>query len=344
MLGYGDLLLDGAFGQLDEPVLDALPRMRRSSKDLLELVREMLDLNRLETGRMPVHLEEVVPADVLEEVAAYSADLEVAPDVALRTSCEPELPPITTDRAKVVTILRNLIGNAVKFTREGVIEASISAADDDGIYLTVRDTGAGIAPVLLPHIFEPFRQGEASSGGLRSGVGLGLYIVRRMVDALGGNLSVDSTPGRGSTFRVTIPNGRRPLLDERDRLRAILSTTGGEAVVVDAEGTIVAVNDRWLRGATERGAATTDRLGVGANYFAVCARSFGSEAAVAAEASRGLRDVIDGRREHFTLDYVLAAPGGPEPHRMHVSALAGAERHALVSHVVIARDESAAES
>jgi signal transduction histidine kinase len=343
MLGYGDLLLDGAFGELDAPVVDALHRMRRSSKDLLELVREMLDLNRLETGRMPVHLEEVVPAEMLAEVAAYSADLAIAPEVALRTSCAAQLPAITTDRAKVVTILRNLIGNAVKFTRAGVIEASIAAAADAGICLTVRDTGAGIAPVLLPHIFEPFRQGEASSAGPHSGVGLGLYIVRRMVDALGGQLAVDSAPGRGSTFRVTIPDGRRPLLDERDRLRAMLATTVGEAAVVDGEGTIVAVNDRWLRAAAERGAVATDRLGVGANYFAACARAFGSAGKVAAEASRGLRDVVDGRREHFTLEYSLAAPGGPEPHRMHVSALAGATRHALVAHVVVDPAEGSAD-
>lgn len=209
VLGYADLLLDGALGALDEQQLDALRRMQRSGKDLLELVRGLLDMNRLETGRMPVSLSEVEPADLMAEVERYGADLQRAPGVILHTRCRPQMHPVFTDRAKVVTILRNLIGNALKFTRDGRVEATIDSTAD-GFCLTVSDTGEGIASEMVPHIFEPFRQGEASTPRTQGGVGLGLYIVRRMVEALGGHLEVETEPGHGSTFRVTIPEGRRP--------------------------------------------------------------------------------------------------------------------------------------
>jgi PAS domain S-box-containing protein len=335
ILGYGDLLLDGAFGELAAPAIDALQRMQRSSKDLLELVREMLDLNRLESGRMPVHLAPVVPAELLAEVGTYCADIDRAPEVVLRTSCDVKLPAVVTDRAKVVTILRNLIGNALKFTKEGVVEATIGPADG-AFCLTVSDTGEGIAPELVPHVFEPFRQGDTRTTRPHGGVGLGLYIVRRMVDSLGGTLAVDSEPGHGTTFRVVLPDGHPPLLEEHGRLKAMLATTSGEAAIVDSEGVVIAVNDRWLRYAAENGAKATDRLGVGANYFAVCARAYGPDAAVAAEASRGLREVLEGRREPFALEYVCDSPTGRWPYRLQVSALDGAAHYALVSHVRVA--------
>ena len=332
ILGYGDLLLDGAFGELDPDVHDALRRMQRSSKDLLELVREMLDLNRLESGRMPVQLAPVEPAELLAEVATTFGDVERTSAVALQTTCDPALPAIVTDRAKVATILRNLVGNALKFTDAGTVTVAIAHCDG-GLDVTVSDTGAGIAPELLPHVFEPFRQGDASMTRRHGGVGLGLYIVRRMVEALGGNLSVESEPGRGSTFRVTIPDGRRPLLEDHGRLHAVLATAGGTAAIVGSEGTLVAVNDPWLHYAAEHGALPTDRIGVGANYFAACARSHGPDATVAAEAARGLREVLEGRREQFTLDYACDTPTGRWPYRMQVSALGGPVRQALVSHV-----------
>jgi signal transduction histidine kinase len=334
ILGYGDLLLDGAFGDLDTPVVDALRRMHRSSKDLLELVREMLDLNRLETGRMPVHLSDVDPAELLDDLSRYCADLERAPGVELRMSCASGVRPVETDAAKVVTILRNLVCNALKFTQTGAVEVTASLPPSgSGLCLTVSDTGSGIGPELLPHVFEPFRQGDTRTTRLHGGVGLGLYIVRRMTDALGGQISVDSEPGHGSTFRVTVPDGRAPLLEEHGRLQAVLAITNGEAAVVDGDGTIIAVNDRWLRFPAEVGAATTEHLGIGTNYFTVCARARGADHAVAAEMSRGLREVIDGRRDRFNLDYACDTPTGRWPYRVLVSALDGAVREVLVSHV-----------
>jgi len=334
VLGYGDLLLDGAFGKLDPKVLDVLSRMRRSSQELLQLVDEVLDLNRLESGRIPVHLHEVSPAELLAEVEARCADVERSPAVELKTSCAPDLPPIVTDAAKVSAILKNLIGNALKFTSTGEVVVSI-AAQDDGLALTVSDTGMGITPEQQPLIFDPFRQGDSTMTRRFGGVGLGLYIVRRMVECLGGRIALDSEPGRGSTFRVWIPDGRRPILEDRGRLETVLATTGGEAAIVDPEGTIVAVNERWLAFASTLGARATERLGVGVNYFEVCARACDRDVTVAQSASAGLRAVLDGLREHFTLDWTCDTAGGPRRYRMQVSALGGATRYALVSHTPI---------
>ena len=112
-----------------------------------------------------------------------------------------------TDRLKLKIVLKNLLSNALKFTRAGRV-ATTTQARDGGVEFCVSDTGNGIAPELLPHIFEMFRQGEQMLTRQERGVGLGLYIVRRMVELLGGTIAVESAVGKGSTFRVWVPMGR----------------------------------------------------------------------------------------------------------------------------------------
>ena len=331
ILGYGDLLLDGAFGDLGKEALDALAGMRRSSRGLLQLVDEMLDLNRLEGGRIQVQLTEVSPGALLAEIELYCADLGRQPEVALRIACDPDLGPILTDAAKVGVVLKNLIGNALKFTSSGEV-AVTAAAHEGGLALTVRDTGIGIAPEQQPFIFEPFRQGDSTMTRRHGGVGLGLYIVQRMVDALGGTITVDSEPGRGSTFRAWVPDARRSLPDEHARFQSLLADADGEAAIVDNDGTIVAVNDRWLRFAQEQRTRQTDRLGVGVNYFEVCAHVRDDDADTALAVSDGLRALLDGERDHFVLEYTCVAPRGHWSYRMEASPIGGTARYALVSH------------
>jgi signal transduction histidine kinase len=119
---------------------------------------------------------------------------------------ERELPPIYTDPAKLKVVLKNLIGNAVKFTEQGcvTVDAYPSAR---GIEIRVADTGIGIPPEALPVIFEPFRQLESATTRQHEGTGLGLHIVKRLLELLGGKIKVESELGRGSTFRVWVPTG-----------------------------------------------------------------------------------------------------------------------------------------
>jgi PAS domain S-box-containing protein len=203
ILGYQDLLLDETFGELTPEQRDALERSERNARALLELISATLDLSRLESGRLPIDLHEFDPAAVLRELELESRDLALFPGVVLEWRIPAYLPRLYSDAAKLKVVLKNLLGNAAKYTHAGRITVS-AAARDGGVEFAVADTGIGIAPELLPAIFEAFRQ-VGDGVPLQGGVGLGLYIVRRLLAELGGSVDVESAPGSGSTFRVFVP-------------------------------------------------------------------------------------------------------------------------------------------
>ena len=126
------------------------------------------------------------------------------PTVALVWDAAPQLPCIRTDALKLKVVMKNLLSNALKFTEEGRVTVS-ACPRAAGVEIAVADTGIGIAPDVLPIIFEPFRQGESGLTRGYGGVGLGLYIVRRLVELLAGTVTVDTEVGRGTTFRVWLP-------------------------------------------------------------------------------------------------------------------------------------------
>jgi len=201
ILGYHSLLLDGTFGALQADQHDAVTRADLNARALAELISATLDMSRLEAGHLPLDLREFDLAALLRDVESETRDLLRRPGVRLEWTAVPTLPPLYSDAAKIKVVLKNLVGNAVKFTERGTI--TVSAAPQAGaVVISVRDTGAGIPPELLSVIFEPFRQAPGEHHG---GVGLGLYIVRRLLAELGGTVDVESTVGGGSVFRVTLP-------------------------------------------------------------------------------------------------------------------------------------------
>lgn len=204
ILGYSQLLLGDAFGPLQPEQVEALGRIERNAADLNALVNAVLDLSRLERGRLPVVARAVDPAEVMRAVEYEIGAPDLHPGVEFSWEVEPGLSPLYTDVRRLKVILKNVIDNAFKFTERGSIRVQV-AGRDGHVEFAVADTGIGIAPTVLPTIFECFRQGHDFLTRSYGGVGLGLYVVQRLVNDLGGEIVVESEPGKGSTFRIRIP-------------------------------------------------------------------------------------------------------------------------------------------
>jgi signal transduction histidine kinase len=205
IIGYTDMLLDKDCGDLAAEQEQLLQRVEANARELLELINATLDVSRFDAGRSPLDRQEVAIGALMAEIQWETANRILKPRVALEWKIPAEPLVLYTDRTKLKVIVKNLLGNALKFTEQGVIcvDARLAGA---GVEVSVSDTGIGIAEDMLPVIFDMFRQGDLASSPHYGGVGLGLYIVRRLLDLLGGTVSVESTLGQGSTFRVWIPN------------------------------------------------------------------------------------------------------------------------------------------
>jgi len=201
ILGYNDLLLDEVFGQLTPEQAASLDRVGTSARELLELISATLDISRLETSRAALNLRDIDPAALLREIEAETRSMLEKPGVEAVWRVAPDLPHLYSDAVKVKVLLKNLIANAAKFTDHGSVTISAEARDG-GLEFRVADTGIGMTPDTVAVIFEPFRQGDSSSTRRHGGVGLGLYIVTRLLELLAGRIEVESAPGVGSTFRV----------------------------------------------------------------------------------------------------------------------------------------------
>ncbi|MGE0682094.1 MAG: ATP-binding protein [Candidatus Binatia bacterium] len=204
IMGYTDLMMEGEFGAVREEQKDRLRRMKRSTYELLDLITAALDISRLEAGRLPIDIKEVQIAALLDELQEETQGLQEHSALDFVWQVEPDLPCIRTDLEKLKIVLKNLIGNAVKFTKEGSITI-MARSRGGGIEISTADTGIGIPREELLTIFDPFQQGENSTEGLYKGAGLGLHIVKRMLTLLGGRIEVESDVGQGSTFRVWVP-------------------------------------------------------------------------------------------------------------------------------------------
>ena len=199
--GYSDLLHDHVFGALNPEQSDIVGRIRQSALVLLDLVNTTLALGRLESGREPINATLVPVAAVADEVRRELEAL-VPSDVALTWRIDPAL-AVATDRDKLKMIVKNLVGNALKFTKHGHVQVDADWSRDV-LEVSVRDTGVGIAPEHLGVVFDMFRQVDGSPTRPFEGVGLGLHIVKRLSELLGGSVSVASTLGEGTTFVVRI--------------------------------------------------------------------------------------------------------------------------------------------
>ncbi len=204
IIGLSGMLLEDADHPDSAEMKESLKRIGSSANHLLGLINDILDLSRIEAGRMPVRIEAFAPAPLAEEALATVALMAKDKGIRLESNYPQPLPLIDSDQQRVRQILINLLGNAVKFTDTGVVRLEGTAADGM-LSIAVSDTGTGIASDHLPRLFQEFSQIDNSSTRKHGGTGLGLAISRRMARLLGGDIMVQSAPGKGSTFTVTLP-------------------------------------------------------------------------------------------------------------------------------------------
>ncbi len=204
--GYTEMLRDGAPGVLNAEQAELVERIDARGRELLELIEAILHVGRIEMGRDAISLHSVRIGDLIDTMKNVTAGLPRSGDVAFHWESPPDLDGvIVTDAAKVALVVRNLVSNAFKFTANGSVTVRI-AFHSPVLTIEVRDTGIGILPDQVPIIFEMFRQLDGGSTRGHGGVGLGLYIVKQVIDRLGGSVSVESAPGHGSVFRITLPD------------------------------------------------------------------------------------------------------------------------------------------
>jgi signal transduction histidine kinase len=206
IIGYVEILREAAASKLGPDEREMLDAVDRYSRLQLELVTNVLDFSRVSSGRISLDVSRFALEAALADVAALHVESLKQSGLELRLEVAPSVSEVETDRVKLQEIVRNLLDNAIKFTPRGRIEIRARSTEDPGIVvIEVRDTGKGISEEDLAHIFDEFRQVGPSSTRSTGGVGLGLAIVRRLAEALGGCVSVESTVGAGSTFTVQLP-------------------------------------------------------------------------------------------------------------------------------------------
>jgi PAS domain S-box-containing protein len=205
IVGYTSLMLEGVSGALTPSLTEKLHRVDSNAHHLLSIINDLLDLTRIESGKLPIRIEPFRLAELFDEVRDDAESLIHASSLEVRFEFGDALPPVTSDRQKIKQILLNLLSNALKFTPEGRVSVRGSYNQDcDRIEVAVADTGVGVSPERQETIFEAFGQTGAFYAGGHAGTGLGLSICRRLATLLGGDITLRSGEG-GSTFTLVLP-------------------------------------------------------------------------------------------------------------------------------------------
>jgi signal transduction histidine kinase len=205
VIGFSDVLLEHTFGELNEKQEQYIGIIQTSGRHLLSLINDILDLSKIEAGRMELELTQFDVEMAVDNTVTLVRDRAARHDLTLAVEVEPGLPPVVGDERKIKQILLNLLSNAVKFTPDGGRIGVRAGRVEGGVEIAVSDTGIGIAPEDQAAIFEEFRQVGTDVIHKREGTGLGLALTKRFVELHGGRIRIESEPGKGSTFTCTLP-------------------------------------------------------------------------------------------------------------------------------------------
>jgi PAS domain S-box-containing protein len=209
IIGYTSLMREHIYGELSIPQDDTLHKVYITSQHLLALINDVLDLSKIEAGKMPLHLEEVDLGAMIADLSETIMPMVRKKQLVYENIVDPHVPRIVTDRTKLKQILLNLLSNAIKFTPKGTVRIEASLANER-VRIGVIDSGIGIKPEHLEVIFEDFRQLDQSHTREYGGTGLGLSITKNLLALLGGNIAVESKYGGGSRFTIELPRRLEP--------------------------------------------------------------------------------------------------------------------------------------
>jgi signal transduction histidine kinase len=204
ILGYTELVLDDIYGAVPEKIREVLSRVQQSGQHLLGLINAVLDLSKIEAGRLILSLADYAMQDVVQTVLTAVESLAAERQLALKVTMSPDLPPGKGDAQRLCQVLLNLVGNALKFTEVGEVRVQVTA-ENGAFMVAVSDTGPGISEADQQKIFEEFQQADSSTIRKQGGTGLGLSIAKKIIELHGGHIGVESQLGKGSTFWFTLP-------------------------------------------------------------------------------------------------------------------------------------------
>jgi signal transduction histidine kinase len=204
ILGYTELILDRIYGEVPDQIEDVLTRLEKNGRHLLSLINDVLDLSKIEAGRLTLSLNDYSMTELVQNVYAAVESLAAEKNLTLKMHLSADLPLGKGDDQRLTQVLLNLVGNAIKFTENG--EISITTKTEGGSFLvSVSDTGSGISEENLKTVFKEFHQIDGSSTKQKGGTGLGLSIAKKIIEMHCGKIWATSEVGKGSKFYFSIP-------------------------------------------------------------------------------------------------------------------------------------------
>jgi signal transduction histidine kinase len=204
ILGYTELIQDGIYGAPSDKITAVLERVQVNGKHLLSLINDVLDLSKIEAGQLTLNFNDYSLKDVVHTVVTATEPLAAEKKLPVKVDVARDLPAGLGDQRRIAQVLLNLVGNAIKFTDAGEVRIAANV-ENDRYMLAIADTGPGIPLSEQTRIFEEFHQIDSSNTKTKGGTGLGLAIAKRIVEMHGGRIWVESTVGKGSTFRIELP-------------------------------------------------------------------------------------------------------------------------------------------
>jgi signal transduction histidine kinase/CheY-like chemotaxis protein len=253
IIGYSEMLQEDAADLGAEQFTDDLGKINAAGKHLLELINAVLDLSKIEAGKMELYLETFEVAGLVKDIGAVIRPLAGKNGNRLEMQCPADVGTMHADVTKVRQALLNLLGNACKFTERGTITLAVAREPVDGrgwLSFTVRDTGIGMTPAQLARLFEAFSQADAATTRKYGGTGLGLALSRRLCRMMGGDVTVESEAGRGSTFTVRLPALVTPASEPGAEAATPVSpqapASHGTVLVIDDEAAVRDLMQRFL--------------------------------------------------------------------------------------------------